>query len=73
MRFDLGEIVTIVCVAAMTILAIIILKGESKTIAAAGIAGLVGFLTKSNNGGGNATGETIITYPPSGGGDTDSY
>lgn len=62
MQFDLGEVVTIACVTLITVIAIVFLKGGGTEIVAAGIGGLVGYLTKSNNGGSNAS-ETIITYP----------
>ena len=49
---DFGELATIVCVAAITIVSIMFLKGEGTEIAAGGLGGLVGFLTKANNVGG---------------------
>jgi hypothetical protein len=62
MQFDLGEIVTIACVTIISLAAILVLRGGGTEIVAAGLGGLVGYLTKSNNGGSNATGETTVRY-----------
>jgi len=73
MQVDVGELVTILCVTTIAIVAILALEGGGTEIVAAGLGGLVGYLTKSNNGGSDETGQTFITYPPGGGADTDSH
>ena len=68
MQFDLGEIVTIACVTIISLTAILVLGGGGTEIVAAGLGGLVGYLTKSNNGGPNE--ETVVTtLAPDGGAD----
>ena len=62
MQVDVGELVTILCVTTIAILAILALEGGGTEIVAAGLGGLVGYLTKSNNGGSNAIGETTVRY-----------
>jgi hypothetical protein len=47
MKVDIGEIATIFAVASITMVTIVMLKGEGTEIAAAGLGGLVGYLTKS--------------------------
>ena len=59
MQIDLGEVLTILCVTVIAIVAILALEGGGTEIVAAGLGGLVGYLTKSNNGGSNATEEGI--------------
>ena len=69
MKVDVGELVTILCVTTIAIVAISVLEGGGTEIVAAGLGGLVGYLTKSNNneGGSNETSETVITSPTGGG------
>ena len=66
----IDELATIAGVVAICIVAIFVLKGQSTTIVAAGLGGLVGYLTKANrNGGNNAIGETVTPVPgPTGSG-----
>lgn len=66
MQIDVGELVTILCVTGITIVAILSLEGGGTEIAAAGLGGLVGYLTKANQQGGS-NGETIIRAPSGGG------
>jgi hypothetical protein len=49
MKVDVGEVITILCVTTIAIVAILALKGGGTEIVAAGLGGLVGYLTKGNN------------------------
>lgn len=63
MKIDIGEVVTILCVTAITIVAILALEGGGTEVAAAGLGGLVGYLTKANNQGGSNATQTFYTAP----------
>jgi len=63
MQVDIGETITILCVTVISIVSILALEGGGTEIVAAGLGGLVGYLTKSNQqGGSNAAGEKAIRY-----------